>query len=123
MVLEAIGYVLWPDCPWKALPKARSGSASAVLTRFLPWEKAGFFKRSGQPGRRSRRRWQALPDVGNAATVRRGKYRRPPEQIGRKPPDQGKGGKRHLLAPGYLLQASEPGVVRSNGVELVPALS
>jgi hypothetical protein len=45
------------------------------------------------------------------------------EQIGRHPLDQGKGGKRHLLAPGYLLQASEPGVVRSNGAELVPALS
>jgi transposase len=42
-VFEAIVYVLRTGCQWKALPKERFGSASAVHKRFLEWEKAGFF--------------------------------------------------------------------------------
>ena len=37
-------YVLRTGCQWKALPKERFGSASAVHKRFLEWEKAGFFE-------------------------------------------------------------------------------
>lgn len=43
-VFEAIVYVLRTGCQWKALPKERFGSASAVHKRFLEWEKAGFFE-------------------------------------------------------------------------------
>lgn len=43
-VFEAIVYVLRTGCQWKALPKERFGSASAVHKRFLQWEKAGFFE-------------------------------------------------------------------------------
>ena len=43
-VFEAVVYVLRTGCQWKALPKERYGSASAVHKRFLEWEKAGFFE-------------------------------------------------------------------------------
>ena len=43
-VFEAVVYVLRTGCQWKALPKERFGSASAVHKRFLQWEKAGFFE-------------------------------------------------------------------------------
>jgi transposase len=43
-VFEAVVYVLRTGCQWKALPKERFGSASAVHKRFLEWEAAGFFE-------------------------------------------------------------------------------
>ena len=43
LVFEAILYVLRTGCSWKALPKDRFGSASAVHQRFLDWERAGVF--------------------------------------------------------------------------------
>src|ERR1700752_5343992 len=43
-VFEAVVYVLRTGCQWKALPKERFGSASAVHKRFLEWENAGFFE-------------------------------------------------------------------------------
>jgi len=43
-VFEAVVYVLRTGCQWKALPKERFGSASAVHKRFLDWEAAGFFE-------------------------------------------------------------------------------
>jgi transposase len=49
-VFEAIVYVLRTGCQWKALPKERSGSASAVHKRFLEWEEAGFFEALGKAG-------------------------------------------------------------------------
>lgn len=42
-VFEAIVYVLRRGGQWKALPKERFGSASAIHKRFLEWEAAGFF--------------------------------------------------------------------------------
>ena len=43
-VFEAVVYVLRTGCQWKALPKERFGSASAVHKRFLEWEEAGVFE-------------------------------------------------------------------------------
>ena len=37
-VFEAIVYVLRTGCQWKALPRERFGSASAIHKRFLEWE-------------------------------------------------------------------------------------
>ena len=37
-------YVLRTGCQWKALPKERFGSVSAVHKRFLEWEEAGVFE-------------------------------------------------------------------------------
>ena len=42
-IFDAIFYVLRTGCQWKALPKERFGSASAVHRRFLEWEQAGVF--------------------------------------------------------------------------------
>jgi putative transposase len=49
-VFEAIVYVLRTGCQWKALPRERFGSASAVHARFLEWERAGFFEALWQAG-------------------------------------------------------------------------
>ena len=43
LIFEAIVYVLRTGCQWKALPRERFGSASAVHKRFLEWERSGFF--------------------------------------------------------------------------------
>ena len=43
-VFEAIVYELRTDYQWKALPKERFGSASAIHKRFLEWEEADCFK-------------------------------------------------------------------------------
>jgi transposase len=43
-VFEAVVYVLRTGWQWKALPKERFGSASAVHKRFLEWEEAGVFE-------------------------------------------------------------------------------
>jgi len=42
-IFEAILYVLRTGCQWKALPKERFGSPSAIHTHFLHWAGAGFF--------------------------------------------------------------------------------
>lgn len=49
-MFEAIVYVLRTGCQWKALPRERFGSASAVHKRFLEWEQAGFFEALWQAG-------------------------------------------------------------------------
>ena len=49
-VFEAVVYVLRTGCQWKALPKERFGSASAVHKRFLEWEAAGVFEAIGSAG-------------------------------------------------------------------------
>ena len=50
LVFEALVYVLRTGCQWKALPRERFGSASAIHKRFLEWEEAGFFQRLWQAG-------------------------------------------------------------------------
>ncbi len=42
-IFEAILYVLRTGCQWKALPKERFGSPSAIHAHFMRWMKAGFF--------------------------------------------------------------------------------
>ena len=42
-IFAAIVYVLRTGCQWKALPKERFGSASAIHAHFLRWQRAGFF--------------------------------------------------------------------------------
>lgn len=49
-MFEAIVYVLRTGCQWKALPKERFGSASAIHKRFLQWEAAGLFQSLRQAG-------------------------------------------------------------------------
>src|SRR3989338_3117925 len=50
LVFEAIVYVLRTGCQWKALPRERFGSASAIHKQFLEWEKSGLFLALWQAG-------------------------------------------------------------------------
>lgn len=50
LVFEAIMFVLRTGCQWRALPKERFGSTSAVHKRFLEWEKTGVFTALWQAG-------------------------------------------------------------------------
>ena len=50
VVFAAVIYVLRTGCQWKALPRERFGSASAIHKRFLEWESAGVFLRLWQAG-------------------------------------------------------------------------
>lgn len=50
VVFSAVMYVLRTGCQWKALPKERFGSASAIHKRFQEWERAGLFLRLWQAG-------------------------------------------------------------------------
>jgi len=50
VVFEAVIFVLRTGCQWKALPRERFGSASAIHKRFLEWESAGVFLRLWQAG-------------------------------------------------------------------------
>jgi len=42
-IFSAILYVLRTGCQWKALPKERFGSPSAIHTHFMRWTREGFF--------------------------------------------------------------------------------
>ncbi|MEZ4616663.1 MAG: transposase [Caldilineaceae bacterium] len=45
LVLNAIWYVLWTGCQWKALPSAAFGvSSSAAHARFQKWQEQGIFE-------------------------------------------------------------------------------
>ena len=44
-IFEGIVYVLRTGIQWKALPKEKYGSPSAVHRYFLEWEAAGFFEK------------------------------------------------------------------------------
>ena len=50
LVFEAIVYVLRTGIQWKALPKERFGSASAIHAYFLHWQREGFFEKLWQTG-------------------------------------------------------------------------
>jgi putative transposase len=49
-VFAGIVYVLRTGIQWKALPKERFGSSSAIHRYFLEWQAAGFFARLWQAG-------------------------------------------------------------------------
>jgi transposase len=50
LVFEAIVFVLRTGIQWKALPKERFGSASAIHAYFLRWHRHGFFEKLWQAG-------------------------------------------------------------------------
>ncbi|WP_169200595.1 IS5 family transposase [Aromatoleum buckelii] len=101
-VFEAIVYVLRTGCQWKALPKERFGSASAIHKRFLEWEEAGFFEAVWKAGLAEYDemegiawRWQSVDGAMMKAPLAQ-------EAVGPNPTDRGKkgGSKRHLLVDG-----------------------
>jgi transposase len=90
LVFEGIVYVLRTGCQWKALPKERFGSASAVHARFLEWERAGFFEALWQGGLAEYAdlqgiawRWQSIDGATMKAPLAQ-------EAVGPNPTDRGK---------------------------------
>ena len=94
-------YVLHTGCQWKAFPKERFGSASAVHKRFLEWEEAGVFEALWKAGldeydlmERLAWRWQSIDGALFKAPMAQ-------EAVGPNPTDREKEGrKRHLLVDG-----------------------
>ena len=89
-VFEAIVYVLRTGCQWKALPKERFGSASAIHKRFLEWEEAGFFEALWKAGLAEYDemegiawRWQSIDGTMMKAPLAQ-------EAVGPNPTDRGK---------------------------------
>lgn len=90
LIFEAIVYVLRTGCQWKALPKERFGSASAVHKRFLEWERAGVFRRLWEAGLAEYDdlegiawRWQSIDGALLKAPLAQ-------ESVGPNPTDRGK---------------------------------
>ena len=99
-VFEAVVYVLRTGCQWKALPKERFGSASAVHKRFLEWEKAGFFEALWHAGLAEYDqmegiawRWQSIDGAMFKAPMAQ-------ESVGPNPTDRGKKWEQASLAGG-----------------------
>ena len=89
-VFEAVMYVLRTGCQWKALPKERFGSASAVNNRFLEWEVVGVFEALWKAGLAEYDqmegiawRWQSIDGAMLKAPLAQ-------EAVGRNPTDRGK---------------------------------
>ena len=88
-VFEAVVSVLRAGCQWKALPKERFGSASAVHKRFLEWVRAGLFEAIWKAGLAEYDqmegiawRWQRIGGAMFKAPLAQ-------EAVGRNPTDRG----------------------------------
>jgi transposase len=99
-VFEAVVYVLRTGCQWKALPKERFGSASAVHKRFLEWENAGVFEAIWKAGLAEYDqmegiawRWQSIDGAMFKAPLAK-------EAVGPNPTDRGKKRKQASSAGG-----------------------
>ena len=97
-VFEGIVYVLRTGIQWKALPKDKYGSPSAVHRYFLEWEKAGFFTKLWKKGLAEYDDFEGIAwkwQSGDGANI---KAPMALESVGRNPTDRGKNGsKRSLL--------------------------
>jgi transposase len=89
-IFEAVVYVLRTGCQWKALSKARYGSASSVHKYFQQWHAAGFFEALWRAGLANYDelegiawRWQSLDGSMVKAPLAR-------EAVGANPTDRGK---------------------------------
>lgn len=89
-VFEAIVYVLRTGSQWKALPKERFGSASAIHKRFLEWEAAGFFEAIWKAGLAEYDQMQGIPWRWQSIDLAMMKAPLAQEAVGRNPTDQGK---------------------------------
>jgi transposase len=97
VVFEAIVYVLRTGCQWKALPRERFGSASAIHKRFLEWQHAGVFDALWKAGLAEYDdlegiawRWQSIDGAMMKAPLAQ-------EVVGPNPTDRGK--KRKQTSP------------------------
>ena len=99
LVLNAIWYVLWTGCQWKALPHEQFGvSSSTAHERFQLWQKKASLQASwprwcGSTTKRRKIRWKWQAADGKNCSAPLGG-----EETGRNPTDRGKcGSKIHLL--------------------------
>jgi len=96
-IFEAIMYVLRTGCQWKAVPKERFGSPSAIHTHFMHWMRAGFFVALWRAGLAEYDEmegiawsWQSIDGAMVKAPLAQ-------EAVGRNPTDRGK--KRNQATP------------------------
>ena len=89
-VFEAVVYVLRTGCQWKALPKERFGSASAVHKRFLEWEKAGFFQALWEEGLAEYDQMEGIAWRWQSVDAAMFKAPMAQESVGPNPTDRGK---------------------------------
>jgi len=89
-IFGAILYVLRTGCQWKALPKERFGSPSAIHTHFMRWMGMGFFIALWRSGLAEYDEmegiswsWQGIDGALVKAPLAR-------EAVGRNPTDRGK---------------------------------
>ena len=97
-VVAGIVFVLRTGIPWKALPKARFGSPSAIHRYFLEWHEAGLFEQLWQAGLMESDEmhgiawgWQRIDGTLTKAPLAH-------EAVGPNPTDRGK--KREQAPPG-----------------------
>ena len=90
LMLDGIIFRLRTGCQWKALPRERFGSASAIHKRFLEWEEVGFFEALWKAGLAEYDemegiawRWQSIDGAMTKAPLAQ-------ENVGRNPTDRGK---------------------------------
>lgn len=110
-VFEGIVFVLRTGCQWKALPKERFGSPSAIHRYFRQWLKAGFFLELWRAGLAEYDelegiawKWQSIDGSANKAPLAQ-------EAVGPNPTDRGKKRKQTTSAGG---RAWRPAVVDRN---------
>ena len=107
-VFEGIVYVLRTGCQWKAVPKERFGSPSAIHGYFTRWLKLGFFLSLWRAGLAEYDemegiawQWQSIDGAMVKAPLAT-------ETTGRNPTDRGKKGKQAPCAGG---RAWRPAVI------------
>lgn len=90
LIFEGIVYVLRTGCQWKALPRERFGSSSAIHQRFLEWQQAGVFEALWKAGLAEYDdlegiawRWQSVDGAMMKAPMAQ-------EAVGPNPTDRGK---------------------------------
>ncbi len=110
-IFEAILYVLRTGCQWKALPKERFGSPSAIHTHFMRWMREGFFVSIWRAGLAEYDEtegiawhWQSIDGVLLKAPLAR-------ETVGPNPTDRGK---KRKQAPSSRGRAWRPVIDRRN---------
>lgn len=89
-VFAGIVYVLRTGIQWKALPKERFGSPSAIHRYFLEWQAAGFFERLWQAGLIEYDEMRSIAWVWQSIDGSLSKAPLAQEAVGPNPTDRGK---------------------------------
>ena len=89
-VFAGIVYVLRTGMQWKALPKERFGSPSAIHRYHLQWQAAGLFENLGQAGLMEYDEMQGIAWVWQSLDGTQTKAPLAQEAVGPNPTDRGK---------------------------------